>query len=664
MEPSSAMLCVMPITPVTRGAERAIRLLALVLVATLASAQMPTYTVSQIAASGTAPSPRPINNSGQVVYTNGNSAFLWTSGAAVNLGFAAAGAINDRGQVAGTQGSVATQNPVAVLWTPNSPNGTSGTFTTFLNVIAGGTNAIGINNYGQVIGQSGFGCPICSYLDSYLWTPFSPNGTDGSITADENALIPFAASPFLAINDFGQAIANANSAALYTPSSANGTTGSVTYIRGLSQTTIPQDQVAAINSGGVIVGTTCESSGILCNYATNSHGFVWTPTSPNGTSGTAVEIPIFPGYSTLQPAAINAGGQVVGTMGGTRPFFYQNGSTYDLGTVRSDLATATPVGISDKGQIVLNANGGVYLLTPPPPPTPTALSPASGAGQTQTMTFTFSDSNGWQNLGVVNILINNFIDGRSACYLGYSVPTATLFLVNDAGQAGGPFAGSSNFETANTIQNSQCSVRPVSVNGSGNLLTLMLAFTFQPAFNGNKIVFLAASENTQNSSGWLPFGVWQVPGGTQTTTTAVVGMTPASGNGAASTPYTFQFSDTKGVSDLGVMDILINSALDGRNACYLAYARPVNVLYLVNDAGTALLPGMSLSAAGSLSNSQCSVSWGSNAVAASGNILSLRLSIGFTQAFGPNLVFYLAARDINEANNTGWQASGVASTNH
>jgi hypothetical protein len=137
-------------------------------------------------------------------------------------------------------------------------------------------------------------------------------------------------------------------------------------------------------------------------------------------------------------------------------------------------------------------------------------------------------------------------------------------------------------------------------------------------------------------------------------------MTPAWGSGSIGpTTYTFNFSDTKGLQDLGVENVLVNSALDGRHGCYLAYARSINVLYLVNDNGDALLPGQSLNTSGTLSNSQCTVSWGSSAVAASGNNLSLSLNIAFNSGFGPNLIFYLAARDVNEANNTGWQAMGT-----
>ena len=61
------------------------------------------------------------------------------------------------------------------------------------------------------------------------------------------------------------------------------------------------------------------------------------------------------------------------------------------------------------------------------------LSRGSGSGYNQAMTFAFRDSAGWQDLDVVNILINGTLDGRNACYLAYSQPSKTLYLVNDDG---------------------------------------------------------------------------------------------------------------------------------------------------------------------------------------------------------------------------------------
>ena len=43
----------------------------------------------------------------------------------------------------------------------------------------------------------------------------------------------------------------------------------------------------------------------------------------------------------------------------------------------------------------------------------------------------------------------------------------------------------------------------------------------------------------------------------------------------------------------------------------------------------------------------------------SGNTLTLTLNITFGAAFTGNRIFYLAARDVNDANNTGWQATGA-----
>src|SRR5262249_23760710 len=160
---------------------------------------------------------------------------------------------------------------------------------------------------------------------------------------------------------------------------------------------------------------------------------------------------------------------------------------------------------NSKGQIVVNTSAGlgVYLLTPSPPPRPLAAAPQSGSGAAQTMTFAFNDPRGWQDLGIVNILINNFIDGRGACYLAYSVPSNTLYLVNDDGMAQGPYAGSIGLGSFATIQNSQCTVGLTSAVGNVNNLTLTLAVTFKPAFGGNKLLYAAAGDSSNNNSGWV-----------------------------------------------------------------------------------------------------------------------------------------------------------------
>jgi len=122
--------------------------------------------------------------------------------------------------------------------------------------------------------------------------------------------------------------------------------------------------------------------------------------------------------------------------------------------------------------------------------------------------------------------------------------------------------------------------------------------------------------------------------------------------------YTFTFNDTNGASDLGVINVLVNDALNGNNACYLAYVRSANQLYLVNDPGTALLGPVTLSGSGTLGNSQCTVNVASSSATINGNSLTLTLNMSFPSSFVGNRIIYAAARSNGELLNSGWQAIG------
>jgi hypothetical protein len=292
-------------------------------------------------------------------------------------------------------------------------------------------------------------------------------------------------------------------------------------------------------------------------------------------------------------------------------------------------------------------------------PAASAVSPTSGSGSSQNFSVTFTnDPVGAQQLGVVNILINNFLDGRQACYIAYSVPDGKLYLVDDAGDAGGPFAGTIQLNgSLGSISNGQCMINGAGSSAaiSGDTLTLTLNITFTAPFAGNKIVYTAARDRGSGNSGWQALGVWSVPG--FNTFPSVGTVIPSSGTGLSQT-FILTFADSKGSQDLGVVNILINNFLDGRQACYLAYSQPLGVLYLENDAGTALLPAITLGRPGSTSNSACTVNAATSSASVSGNILTLKLDMSFTAAFAGNRVIYAAARDSTDSNNSGWQSMG------
>ena len=132
------------------------------------------------------------------------------------------------------------------------------------------------------------------------------------------------------------------------------------------------------------------------------------------------------------------------------------------------------------------------------------------AGTAQLYTLSLTDSKGANDIGIVNLLVNNAIDGRRGCYLAYVASSKTLFLVDDAGDAGGPFAGGMTLNgAAGSIQNSQCTVSSAGSSAvpAGNLLTLTLNITFQSGFSGNRILYAAGRDGFgANSTDWQATG--------------------------------------------------------------------------------------------------------------------------------------------------------------
>jgi hypothetical protein len=332
------------------------------------------------------------------------------------------------------------------------------------------------------------------------------------------------------------------------------------------------------------------------------------------------------------------------------------------------IAAANLNGNGNPGLVIagnIRGHGTLVALindTPTSPVEPVTANPASGSGTTPTtFTFTFTDSAGYQNLNVVDVLINSALDGRHACYIAFQPSGAnggSVFLVDDSGDAGGPYQGLV-LPGSGSISNSQCTVNGASssVSGNGNTLTLMLNISFTAGFSGNKIFYLSAQDKSSNNSGWQALGTWSVPGG-QIAGPTVSGMNPAHTNVFGPTTYTFTFTDTNGWQDISVADILSNSAIDGRHACYIAIVPATNSVYLVDDAGDAAGPftGFTVPPGGSASNSQCTVGGAGAALSGSGTTLTVTLPITFSASFAGNQVFFLAARS-NSANSN-WQAVG------
>jgi hypothetical protein len=408
------------------------------------------------------------------------------------------------------------------------------------------------------------------------------------------------------------------------------------------------------NTISVLLGNGAGIFQTAVNYGTGSH-----PAS--------VAVGDFNGDGKKDLVVANSDSSTLGVLLGNGDGTFQAAINYTIGSGpesvavgefngdgRSDLAVATSSGVS----ILLGA------ASVPMVPSPSGVSPGAGSGLTQTFTFTFGDPNGFADLSVLDILVNNYLDGIGACYMALAPAGATsgyLYLVNDAGDgyaSGTPML----LPSSSTLGNSQCTINGTSssVSASGDTLTLTLNVTFISGFAGNKVFYMAARSATQNS-GWQALGTWNVPGAALLGP-GIGGVTPGRSISMGQT-YTFTFTDSFGYSDLAVLDVLTNSFLDGISACYFAYV-PISAsngyLYLVDDAGDGGYASGSpvlLTSGGILKNSQCTINMVGSSASASINSLNLNLPITFSSTFAGNQVFYLASRN-SSTGNSGWQAAG------
>jgi hypothetical protein len=198
-------------------------------------------------------------------------------------GFVSAGyGINDYGQVASYAGTQ------AILWTPSTPQGVSGSKTTVMSGYSASGEAI--NNYGQVVGyvQATFN----SSLQGYVWTPNAQQGSAG--------VVAYMGSILSGINGMGQIVGEA----LWTPTTPHGTT-------------FMQSSLGDLPGGGTEThGYAINASGQVTGFGQltgASHAVFWSPTTPNGSTGTLLDLGDLSGGSDGSTGnGINDPGTIVG----------------------------------------------------------------------------------------------------------------------------------------------------------------------------------------------------------------------------------------------------------------------------------------------------------------------------------------------------------------
>jgi hypothetical protein len=278
-----------------------------------------------------------------------------------------------------------------------------------------------------------------------------------------------------------------------------------------------------------------------------------------------------------------------------------------------------------------------------------SVTPSTGTGSSNTFSFVYSDANGASDLGIVQVVVNSSLSGYQGCYISIDPVHKTLLLLNDGATA---WQGPITLPTASTLANSQCTINggSSSIALSGNNATVNLALSFSSGFGGAKNVYGYAQAAGGLNSGWTALGNWTVP------TIQAVSVTPSTGTGFSNT-FSFVFSDANGASDLGIVQVVINSSLSGYQGCYVSIDPVHKTLLLLNDGATAWQGPITLPTSGTLANSQCTVNGGSSSIALSGNNATVNLALSFSGSFGGAKSVYGYAQAANGLN-SGWTALG------
>jgi probable HAF family extracellular repeat protein len=352
------------------------------------------YTVTDLGTLGGSESfANALNASGQVSgasYMLGDAAyhtFLWkpttangASGTKTDLGTLGGSqsfgdALNASGQVTGESATTGNAADHAFLWKPTTPGGATGTMYNLGTL--GGTNSHGysLNATGQVTGDSDLTGDAASH--AFLWKPATPNGTSG--TMNDLGSLGGTESIGSAINASGQISGSslttgdaAHHAYLWKPSTPNGTTGTMYDLLTLGGS---DSFGGALNAGGQVAGFSRTTGN------SRYHAFLWTPTVPNGTSGTMQDLTTLGGlnsysYNVGTSGRVVGASEVVTTSDRTHAFLYKSTTgIVDLNTLIDPLSgweLLDAADINDAGQItgqgLIGNQYHAYLLTPVPLP--------------------------------------------------------------------------------------------------------------------------------------------------------------------------------------------------------------------------------------------------------------------------------------------------------
>jgi len=293
--------------------------------------------------------------------------------------------------------------------------------------------------------------------------------------------------------------------------------------------------------------------------------------------------------------------------------------------------------------------GAVPLVVSATPPSPTTTP--------QTISLLTRDADGFANIARVYFLINTTPTiPQNSCHGFYERANNSFYLYNDAiSVLSGPLAAGSG----GTLQNSQCILYGSGsglVSGAGTDLSVNLRMGMLGLYSTTteNIYFWAVDEQNLGT-GWVQTGSWVLgaPVGDQAPT--VVSGSPAN---PSNSPQTFSFTvrDLNGSANLDRIYFLVNATPTiPVNTCHGFFDRATNAVYLYNDAVTLVTGPLTLGAAGTLQNSQCSVNgMGSELISGAGTDVTINLNMSLLGSYATSTQSVYVWVTDKQANGTGW----------
>jgi hypothetical protein len=289
-------------------------------------------------------------------------------------------------------------------------------------------------------------------------------------------------------------------------------------------------------------------------------------------------------------------------------------------------------------------NRGTWTLAPITGPSAVSVTPSSGSDSgPQTFSYLYSDTSGYQNIYLVQTILNTTLSWPGSCGTMYIAASSSLYLMSDDGSS---WLGPLTIGQAGTLQNSQCTLNAgaSSTSGSGTNLTVNVALTFQAGFTGLKNNFMLANDVVNNlTSGFQNRGTW-----TPVTAPSAVSVIPSSGSGSGPQTFSYLYSDSSGYQNIYLVQTILNSTQSWPDSCGTMYIAPSGSLYLMSDDGSNWMGPLTIGQPGTLQNSQCTLNAGASSASGSGTNLTVNLALNFQPSFtGPKSNFMLANDVVN-----------------